>query len=103
MSFKEQLQKDIPAVFVNPQEFAEEHNIDGENILCVIDTNIIHSMSSLVEGDVFGSQIVLFIAASKIEKPVRRQIMTIDSVMYLVQEVAENIGMYQITLEVADG
>ena len=39
MNFKEQLQSDIEEVFLNSDEFAEIHNIEGKKIPVVMDTD----------------------------------------------------------------
>ena len=39
MNFKEQLQRDIEEVFLNLDEFAEIHNIEGKKIPVVMDTD----------------------------------------------------------------
>lgn len=39
MNFKEQLQSDIEEVFLNLDEFAEIHNIEGKKIPVVMDTD----------------------------------------------------------------
>ena len=37
MSLKDVMAADISAVFLNPNEFAETHSIDGESILAIVD------------------------------------------------------------------
>lgn len=103
MSFKTQIAKDIANVFINADEFADSHDIDGVQVVCVIDTDILHERSTLVSDAVFGNQIALHVQASAFaEKPVHNQLMRIDDGLYLVREVAENMGMYTITLESAE-
>lgn len=41
-SFKEVIAQDISAIFLNEKEFADTYNIDGKDILAVIDTDLIH-------------------------------------------------------------
>ncbi|MBW9789980.1 sugar transporter, partial [Escherichia coli] len=41
-SFKEVIAQDISAIFLNEKEFADTYNIDGKDILPVIDTDLIH-------------------------------------------------------------
>lgn len=103
MSFKTQIAKDIAKAFLNADEFADTHDIDGVSVVCVIDTDILHERSTLVSDAVFGNQIALHVSASALsDKPVHNQLMRIDDGLYLVREVAENMGMYTITLESAE-
>ena len=39
-SFREMLQDDVDSVFLNEEEFAEIHEINGKKIKCVIDKDI---------------------------------------------------------------
>ncbi|WP_240198318.1 hypothetical protein [Salmonella enterica] len=41
-SFKEIMAQDISAVFMNEKEFADIYNIDGKDILAVLDQNLVH-------------------------------------------------------------
>lgn len=103
MSFKTQIAQDISSVFINADEFADTHNIDGVDVVCVIDTDILHERSSMVPDAVFGNQIAVHIKASALtEKPVHNQLMRIDDGLYLVREIAENMGMYTLTLDSAE-
>ena len=36
MGFKEQVRKDVKGVFINFAEFADWHNLNGKDTLCVI-------------------------------------------------------------------
>ena len=39
MSFKEDIESDINGVFLNLEEFAEKHRIEGQEITCILDNN----------------------------------------------------------------
>lgn len=63
-SFKEIMAQDISAVFMNEKEFADIYNIDGKDILAVLDTDLVHernkrSYAEFAEG-VNQGQITLF-------------------------------------------
>ena len=51
MSFKEQIQKDLDAVFLNPDEFAETHRVEGKEILVVVDDD---RLNTLKKGQILG-------------------------------------------------
>lgn len=100
--FTDMVAKDIKDTFVNNYEFAAVHVIDGTRVSCVVDTDLVHERSSLVSESLFGLQCVLHVAASDITEPVRGQIMRLDGQLFIVQEIAENMGMLSITLEAAE-
>ena len=39
MNFKDMVAEDVKNVFLNPDEFGEEHEIDGEKIMVIVDNN----------------------------------------------------------------
>lgn len=51
MSFKEQIQKDIDAVFLNLDEFAEIHRVEGIKIPTVVDND---QLNKLKKGQILG-------------------------------------------------
>lgn len=102
MSFKEQVQKDI-AVFLNLDEFAELHDIDGSQVLAVIDNDILKirsdRQSERYDG-VYKGEFVVFVKADNLpSRPVYGQHMRLDGRLYQVAECTENMGVLEITLE----
>lgn len=51
MGFKEQIQKDLDAVFFNLDEFAELHRVEGEQIAVVVDSD---QLNKLKKGQILG-------------------------------------------------
>lgn len=51
MSFKEQIQKDLDAVFLNLGEFAELHRVEGVQIAVVVDDD---QLNKLKKGQILG-------------------------------------------------
>lgn len=51
MGFKEQIQKDIGAVFLNLDEFAELHRIEGAEIPVIVDSD---QLNKLKKGQIIG-------------------------------------------------
>lgn len=91
--------------FINMDEFAEDHQINGETIKCVVDTDIFDERSTLSgdrSGGVFKDSISIFIKMSDIEKPLIDEMMTVDDDHYRVVEVKENMEMYEIELSQYD-
>lgn len=104
-SFKEVIAQDISAIFLNEKEFADTYNIDGKDILAVIDTDLIHernkrSYAEFAEG-INQGQIILFVSRKDFPVlPVKDQSMKINGNNYIVDEVSDNVGVLEITLTV---
>lgn len=104
MSFKAQVEKDIAGVFINPSEFASEHNIDGTLVNCVVDDDIINERTGLdpqMEYDgVFIVKKMLYIEKSFFdEKPIEGQRLELDQDFFYVRNVSDNMGVLEIELE----
>lgn len=104
MSFKDQVEKDIKAVFINPLEFADMHNINGVNMLCVVDKDqfierTTPSYAEYAEG-VFKDLLHIYVDIKDMaRRPVKGEVLRLDGEIYLVQSVFEDMGMYEITVE----
>ena len=91
--------------FINMEEFADNHVINGEAIKCVVDTDIFDERSTTAgdrSGGVFKDTISIFIKMSDIAKPLIDEMMTVDEDDYRVVEVKENMGLYEIVLSQYD-
>ena len=101
MSLKDVMAADISAVFLNPDEFAETHSIDGVNILAVVDSDVIRKREGKVYDGVFREECMLFVKESDLGyRPTFGQAMRLDDEYYLVAACNENAGMLEITLGV---
>lgn len=104
-SFKEIMAQDISAVFMNEKEFADIYNIDGKDILAVLDTDLVHernkrSYTEFAEG-VNQGQITLFASRNDFTHvSVKDQLMVINGRSYVVNEAADNSGVLEITLTI---
>ncbi|MBU2701682.1 hypothetical protein Ga0466249_002801 [Sporomusaceae bacterium BoRhaA] len=96
MSFKDVLAADIGKVFLNVDEFAEHHAIDGEVFLCVLDED--KSSNNKVDG-VYNMRRRLFISKSSLGyRPEPEQKMEIDDDYYYVLDCIGN-DMLEVVLE----
>ena len=103
MNLKSQMAADL-AAFFNLDEFAEIHDINGQNMTCIIDNHIskqrTNRQSDNYDG-LFMRQIVLFVKESDLGYvPDYDQRMTIDGKWYTVMEYSANNGLLEITLGV---
>lgn len=100
--FKDYLASDI-SVFFNSDEFAELHDIDGQQVLAVVDIDILKVRSDRraerYDG-VYKGEVTVYVKAADLpSRPVHGQHLRLDKKLYLVAECTENMGVLEITLE----
>lgn len=90
-------------VFLNLDEFAEMHNIDGHVVPAIIDSDIlkIRSQHKSEQYDgIYRGEIVIYVKTTDLPfRPVYGQDMTLDGEDYLVKDSSEEMGVLVITLE----
>ena len=100
-TFKDYAQDFDLDTFINLDEFADDHLINGNFLKCVIDDDIFDERSTQSgdrSGGVFKDMISIFIKKEDIEKPLIDEMITVDDEDYRVVEVKENMRMYEIEL-----
>ena len=85
--FKDMVARDALTVFMNMEEFAEVHEINGRRLRCIIDTNEADTAPSLYE------------LSSEIRAPAVDEVFTIDNVMFVVKHVSDEDGLIVIKAE----
>ncbi len=103
MSFKDILQQDIKQTFLNPDEFGEEHLVNGKKMTIVFDdienVNREKKMKSHLDG-VYARQVFFYVAAEDFGPlPAQKGLVDLDGQKYLVVDATDEAGMYAITLE----
>lgn len=104
MSFKTQVAKDITGVFINPSEFADEHDVDGVMVQCVVDDDIIEERTggqvSVGYDGVFKTEKMLYIEESFFaQRPIEGERMYLDGDLFTVKKVGANMGVLEIQLQ----
>lgn len=105
IGFKEQLEADLD-VFVSLDEFAETHNINGEDVSCVLQglttrEQLAQAKNTPSYDGISGISRVLHIKAKDLAEPViRGNVMDVDGEMFRIGEVVEDMGLVTINLEV---
>ena len=109
MTLKEMIADDIQKVFLNLNDFADIHNVDGTEMKAVIDEinadeRNLKTTDRIIGDSIFKKYLKVYVDAEDYgDKPdVGRRIFTLDEEEYRVIEVDEEMGMYVIYLEVAD-
>ena len=103
MTFKEIIRDDISAVFMNLDEFAVKHDINGKNIPCVVDNNELIERSKKAKSDMDGVNVkttLIFVKARNFGAlPPVGYALRLDGVSYIVTDAMNEDGLYSIHLE----
>ncbi|MEZ3446126.1 MAG: sugar ABC transporter ATP-binding protein [Lachnospiraceae bacterium] len=97
-TFHDMVTRDME-VFFNPDEFGEEHIIDGKPVICVVDDQTYHDRKGGTEFAVAQSTVFLF--ARSRELPPRREPgeeLRLDGVPYTIETWDEDMGVSSVSL-----
>lgn len=102
-SFKNAIKKDVLSVFINIDEFADVHSVNGEDVLCIIDKDVTAGLDGReinFEG-VFVNTLTIYVSSAEIaSRPVEGQILDLDGETYIVRNVSDEDGILVIIAEV---
>lgn len=102
-SFKEVMKDDVSHTFMNLDEFADLHKVDGKDIPVIIDENEIiereKKMKSNMDG-IYVKQKLIYVKADDFGAlpAINRQIV-LDGKSYIVIDAVDEAGVYSITME----
>lgn len=103
MGFKDIIAQDI-GVFLNPDEFGEEHEIDGAPMMIIIDNNEHinrqkRRISNHEEG-LYKKQVLFYASANTFgNMPIIGRMIRLDKKTYTIADAICEDGIYSITLE----
>lgn len=103
INFKDQIDIDIGGTFLNPNEFADEHYLNGELITALVDSDefrerLNHISSNFAEG-VFTHGVVVFVKRGDLSRdPVTGENVSLDDQHYYVLNDEHEMGMLVLTL-----
>lgn len=106
ISFKEQVEKDNFDVFLNGEEFAEIHILNGNKCQCILESDSM--VKGLSTGNtsypmLYGSDLIVYVLEKDLnEVPVYGQTFIVDKHLYLVESVKNDMGMITIDLVAND-
>ncbi len=97
--FKDLVQSDVEDVFLNSEEFAQEHVINGDKVRCILDKiiNEAHSEDSYV--GVFVNQLKIYVRTGDILTPEEGDLIQVDGSNHIVQSVSEEMGVLVIVAD----
>ena len=101
--FKDILKNDIENVFLNQNEFAEEHLVDGVSMKIIIDNNEMlerEKRYKSIEDGIFHKQVLFYVSAAEFGGlPRVGRILMLDKKSYTVTDAIREGSMYSISLE----
>jgi len=103
--FKDSLKADVKGVFLNCDEFSDSHLVNGKEIVCQVDTDVIDPKTGSVAEPLYGvflNTVTLYVSADDLDRPVEGQLLHLDDQTYAVRKVKDEMGIYVITLEAND-
>ena len=108
-TFKDFASEDISAVFFNGDEHADLHNVDGKDVLVILEKSDVRDHSTHWEAGakqnfdtgLYNRHIIMYIRVEDYgPKPKQGKILTLDKKLaYLIQKCDEESGVYRMTME----
>lgn len=98
MSFKDEIIFDIQNVFLNFDDFAEEHLVDGKKIMCMLDNETLKTRQGTAEIGIDESDVLLFANVADLPKKQKGGLLNIDHKQYIIDDWKINFNMAEITL-----
>lgn len=99
MSFKEQIEKDLDAVFLNLDDFAERHRIEGREISVVVDND---QLNKLKKGQILGLVEADMLLMGKVaDFPADLEpgsLLNVDGRELIVELSGEDMGLVEVAL-----
>lgn len=103
MTFKEVIRADISNVFVNTDEFAVTHNVNGKDIPIITDNNELIDREKKAKSNMDGVNVkttLIYVKARDFGPlPPVGYAITIDGMSYRVMDATNEDGVYSIHLE----
>ena len=108
-TFKDFASEDISAVFFNGDEHADLHNVDGKDVLVILEKSDVRDHSTHWEAGakqnfdtgLYNRHIILYIRVEEYgPKPKQGKLLMLDKKLtYLIQKCDEESGVYRMTME----
>ena len=103
MNFKELVAQDKKKVFINPEEFGEEHEIDGKTVMVIIDNNEQIERQKRITSNsngIFLKEILFYVAEENFRNlPAIGRVMRFDKKSYTVTDAINENGIFSISLK----
>lgn len=99
MTLRAQIASDVASVFLQPDDFAEAHVIDGQPVTCVVSDDRAGTLSGELDGAAYLATRTIHVAPGALAKsPVIGKRLVLDGAAYLVLNALEELGLLVITI-----
>lgn len=102
MSFKDQIKQDLSDIFLNLDEFADLHRIEGKEVPVVIDSDIMAKLSKIGDNRVHGmdeaDMVIMGKASDLPENLDPGRLLNLDGREVIVVTTTSEMGLVQIAV-----
>lgn len=102
MSFKDQIKQDLSDIFLNLDEFADLHRIEGKEVPVVIDSDIMAKLSKIGDNRIHGmdeADIIIMGKASDLPENLDPgRLLNLDGREVIVVTTTSEMGLVQIAV-----
>lgn len=102
MSFKDQIKQDLSDIFLNLDEFADIHRIEGKEVPVVIDSDIMAKLSKIGDNRIHGmdeaDMIIMGKASDLPENLDPGRLLNLDGREVIVVTTTSEMGLVQIAV-----
>lgn len=102
MSFKDQIKQDLSDVFLNLDEFADLHRIEGKEVPVVIDSDIMAKLSKIGDNRIHGmdeaDMVIMGKASNLPENLDPGRLLNLDGREVIVVTTTSEMGLVQIAV-----
>lgn len=97
--FKDIVRQDAEEVFLNPEEFADEHEINGMKVVCIVDSDISANAKLANLLGVYDNSVVIYVKEGLFPRPKIKSRLNLDGSIHLVTQTKIEDGMLVIVAE----
>lgn len=102
MSFKDQIKQDLSDVFLNLDEFADLHRIEGKEVPAVIDSDMLEKLSKIGDNRIHGmdeaDMVIMGKASDLPENLDPGRLLNLDGREVIVVTTTSEMGLVQIAV-----
>lgn len=102
MSFKDQIKQDLSDIFLNLDEFADLHRIEGKEVPVVIDSDIMDKLSKIGDNRIHGmdeaDMVIMGKASDLPENLDPGRLLNLDGREVIVVTTTSEMGLVQIAV-----
>lgn len=99
MNFKEMAAADLDNVFLNLDEFGEEHEIEGSIVICIIGSDLLRNKQEGTYYVLTDAEKMLLAKSEDLPSPKGYgDTLMVDGIPYIVQSWKEDMGLTTVTL-----